>query len=82
MNDHDPLRAPPVDPGTGRANGSGSFYLVAGALIAIVLAVGVLLFNPGLAPGERNDQARQPDRPTERIIEAPGTPPRPILPRQ
>lgn len=82
MNDHDPLRAPQVDPAATRANGGGSFYLVAGALIAIVLAVGVLLFNPGLAPGERNDQARQPDRPAERIIEAPGTPPRPILPRQ
>lgn len=74
----EPMSAPPIDPVEGRANGSGSFYLVAGALIAIALAVGVLFYNPGLAPGERNDQARQPDR----TIETPATPPRPILPRQ
>lgn len=82
MNDHDPLRAPQVDPAATRANGGGAFYLAAGLLIAIVLAGGLLFYNPTVAPGERNDQARQPDRPAERIIEAPGTPPRPNLPRQ
>ena len=82
MNDHDPLRAPQVDPAAGRDSGGGLFYLVGGVLIAIVLAGGLLFYNPTKAPGERNDQARQPDRPSERIIEAPGTPPRPILPRQ
>ena len=51
-------------------------------LIAIVLAGGLLFYNPTAAPGERNDQARQPDRPSEPIIEAPGTPPRPTIPRQ
>lgn len=74
----EPLSAPPIDPMAARPKGAGNFYLVAGALIAIVLAVGVLLYNPGIAPSERNDQARQPDR----TIEAPATPPRPILPRQ
>jgi hypothetical protein len=78
----EPMSAPPIDPMAARPDGRGNFYLVAGALIAIVLAVGVLFYNPGLAPGERNDQARQPDRPTERIIEAPATPPRPTIPRQ
>lgn len=82
MNDHDPLRAPQVDPGAGRYSGGGVFYLVAGVLIAIVLAGGLLFYNPTAPPGERNDQARQPDRPSERIIEAPATPPRPTIPRQ
>lgn len=82
MNDHDPLRAPQVDPVAGRDTGGGAFYLIGALLIAIVLAAGVLFYNPGAAPGERNDQARQPDRPSERIIDAPATPPRPILPRQ
>ena len=75
VRDPAPLRAPPVDPVTSRASGGG-FYLVAGVLIAIVLAAGALIYNPGIAPGERNEQARSADR----TIDAPAIPPRPAPP--
>lgn len=66
----DPLRAPEVDPVT-RGSGIGGFYLVGGVTLALVLVAGLMFFNPGSAPGERNDQARQPDR----TIETPARPP-------
>lgn len=71
VRDPDPLRAPPVDPVTSRASGSGAFYLVGGVLIAIVLAVGLMFYTSGVAPSERNEQACQPDR----TLEAPAATP-------
>lgn len=62
MTDHDPfprgrdaMRAPEIirTPSTG---GGGAFYLMAGVLIAIVLAAGFLFYNPGT---HELDQARQ-----------------------
>ena len=51
----DAMRAPEVDrtPSTG----AGAFYLMAGVLIAIVLAAGLLFYNPGTP--YQLDQARQ-----------------------
>ena len=52
----DAMRAPQVDPVP--SSGAGAFYLISGVLIAIVLAVGLLFYNPSMS-GDR-DQARQP----------------------
>ncbi len=69
MTDHQPLprerdemRAPEVDRVPSTGNGAGAFYLVTGVMIALVLTLGVLFFDPGKS-AERNDQARQPERP-------------------
>lgn len=72
----DPLRAPEVDP-VRSSSGVGGFYLVGGVLVALVLVAGLLFFNPGIGPGERTDQARQPDR----AVETPA-PARPRAPTQ
>lgn len=77
MRDYDPrppgLRAPEVDPA--RDSSSGSFYLVGGVMVALLLVAGLLFFNPasgpGSAPGERTDQARTPERPIETPVETP-----------
>lgn len=61
----DPLYTPHADQVV--ATNRGGFYLVGGVLVALVLVAGLMFFNPGSAPGERNDQARQPDP----AIEAP-----------
>ncbi len=53
----DAMRAPEVDPV--RSSGAGAFYLMTGVLIAIVLAIGLLFYNPSPS-GDRVDQARQP----------------------
>lgn len=62
----DAMRAPEVDREPTADSGAGTFYLVAGVMIAFVLAMGLLFYNPGTPgdrPGDRNDQARQPERP-------------------
>ncbi len=43
----DAMRAPEVDRVPSSGNGAGAFYLVMGVLIALVLAVGLLFYNPG-----------------------------------
>ena len=53
----DAMRAPEVDPVP--SSGAGAFYLMAGVLIVIVLAVGLLFYSPSPS-GDRIDQARQP----------------------
>lgn len=58
----DEMRAPEVDRVPTAGNGAGAFYLVTGVMIALVLTVGLLFYNPGM-PGDRGDQARQPERP-------------------
>jgi hypothetical protein len=49
------MRAPVVD--RAPSTGAGAFYLMAGALIAIVLAAGLLFYNPGTL--DQLEQARQ-----------------------
>lgn len=71
----EPFRAPEVDPVT-RSSGIGGFYLVGGVLVALLLVAGLLFFSPATGPGERNDQARQPDR----AIETPAPTPAPTMP--
>lgn len=62
----DPLRAPEVDP-VARSS-AGGFYLVGGVVGALLLVAGLLFFNPGSGPGERNDQARQVPTTLERPL--------------
>lgn len=71
----DSLRAPEVDPV--RVSTSGGFYLVGGVTLALLLVAGLLFFNPAKGPGERTDQASQP----ERITITPTTP-EPTVPTQ
>ena len=47
----DAMRAPEVDRVPTAANGAGTFYLVTGVVIALVLAVGLLFYNSG-RPGD------------------------------
>ncbi len=58
----DAMRAPEVDRVPTAGNGAGTFYLVTGVLIALVLTLGVLFLSPGMS-GTHSDQARQTDRP-------------------
>lgn len=68
---------PPHGPPQGRR---GGIYLVAGVLVAIALAAGVLFYTP---PAERTDQAAEPDRTMERTINpAPDEPRIPAIPRE
>jgi hypothetical protein len=65
MTDYNP-RPPPIGPESGSR---GGLYLVAGVLVALVLASGLLFFSTQV-PGGRSEQATQPDRTMN-------TPPRP-----
>lgn len=84
MSDHDPRppgarreppkdsrRAPEVDPV--RVSSAGGIYLVGGVTLVLLLVAALLFFNPANGPGERTDQATQP----ERITITPTTPARP-----
>lgn len=80
----EPLRAPPVEPV--RARASSAIYLVGGVTLALLLVAGLLFFNPAEGPGERTDQASQPERititPTTPAPAAPPTAPTQRAPAQ
>ena len=80
MTDYDPRPPTGSDPGPGGRNnpdyidpGAGKgLYLMVGVLVAIVLAAGLLFFTA--APGDRTDQAREPDRTLNVPTNEPRTP--------
>lgn len=69
-----------VPPPGGGPDRKSSVYLIAGVLIAVALAAGLLFYTP---PADRTDQATQPDRTMERTINpAPDQPRTPTVPRE
>ena len=70
MNDYDP-RPPGLTREPVVATTAGGFYLVGGVLVVLFLIAGLMFIYPGSAPGERNEQARQPDRTIDAATPAP-----------
>lgn len=70
MSDYDP-RPPGLPREPVVATTAGGFYLVGGVLVVLFLIAGLMFIYPGSAPGERNDQARQPDRTIDAATPAP-----------